>query len=109
LSIQFETPVWYARIKEQRTSSQWATLANDQSAPGYNLADFDAGYMFPSSGVFKHPTLRFDISNLFNAQYRNPSSQSVSNATTINGIAPSSVYYYLGAPRLVSASLQADF
>jgi len=65
--------------------------------------------LFPSSAIFKHPILRFNVSNLFDSQYRNPSSQSVSNATTINGIAPSGVYYYLGAPRLVSASLQVDF
>ncbi len=109
LSIQYETATWYARIKDQHTSSQWATLVNDQEAPGYNLADFDAGYLFPSSGIFKNPILRLNVSNLFNSQYRNPSSQSVSNATTVNGIAPSGVYYYLGAPRLVSASLQVDF
>ena len=109
LSAQYETNVWYTRFKAQHTSSQWATLVNDQEAPGYNLCDFDAGYLLPSTDMFKHPTLRLNISNLFNTQYRNPSSQSVSNATTINGIAPSSVYYYLGAPRLISASLQVDF
>lgn len=109
LSVQYETPTWYVRLKEQHTSSQWATLVNDQIAPGYNLADFDAGYLFPSSGMFKHPTLRFNVSNLFNSQYRNPSSQSVSNSVAVNGIAPSGVFYYLGAPRLVSASLQVDF
>ncbi|MBV8666998.1 MAG: TonB-dependent receptor [Burkholderiaceae bacterium] len=109
LSLQYETPVWYARIKDQHTSSQWATLANDQAAPGYNLADFDAGYLLPSGQTFKKPTLRLNVSNVFNTQYRNPSSQSASNATTVNGIAPAGVYYYLGAPRLLSVSLQADF
>jgi len=109
LSLQYETPVWYVRLKEQHTSSQWATLANDQIAPGYNLADFDAGYLFPSTNVFKNPTLRFNVSNLFNSRYLNPSSQSVTNSTTINGVAPSNVYYYEGAPRMVSASLQVDF
>jgi iron complex outermembrane receptor protein len=109
LSAQYETATWYTRFKAQHTSSQWATLVNDQEAPGYNLCDFDAGYLFPSSGAFKNPTLRFNVSNLFNTQYRNPSSNSVTNSTTINGVAPSGVYYYLGAPRLVSASLQVDF
>lgn len=109
LSLQYETPSWYVRLKEQHTSSQWATLANDQIAPGYNLTDFDAGYLFPSTSVFKNPTLRMNISNLFDTQYRNPSSQSVTNSTTINGYTGSNVYYYLGAPRLISFSLQADF
>ncbi|HEY8024582.1 MAG TPA: TonB-dependent receptor [Burkholderiaceae bacterium] len=109
LSAQYETAAWYARFKAQHTSSQWATLVNDQEAPGYNLCDFDAGYLFPSSGMFKNPTLRLNVSNLFNTQYRNPSSNSVTNSTTINGVAPSGVYYYLGAPRLVTASLQVDF
>jgi len=109
LSAQYETAKWYTRFKAQHTSSQWATLVDDQEAPGYNLCDFDAGYLFQSSGVFKNPTLRLNVSNLFNTQYRNPSSNSVTNSTTINGVAPSGVYYYLGAPRLVSASLQVDF
>ena len=86
-----------------------ATLVNDQQAPGYTLCDFDAGYQFPSTSVFKNPTLRLNVSNLFNQQYRNPASNSVTNATTINGVAPGGVYYYLGAPRLTTASFQVDF
>ena len=109
LSAQYETASWYARFKAQHTSSQWATLVDDQEAPGYTLCDFDAGYQFPSSGMFKNPTVRLNISNLFDEQYRNPASNSVTNATTVNGIAASSVYYYLGAPRLISASFQVDF
>lgn len=109
LSLQYETPVWYARFKAQHTSSQMATLVNDQQAPGYTLCDFDAGYQFPSTSVFKNPTLRLNVSNLFNQQYRNPASNSVTNATTINGVAPGGVYYYLGAPRLTTASFQVDF
>ncbi len=109
LSLQYETPVWYARFKAQHTSSQWATLVNDQEAPAYTLCDFDAGYQFPSSNTFKNPILRLNVSNVFNKQYLNPASNSVTNATTINGVAPGGVYYYLGAPRLVSASFQVDF
>ncbi|HEX7643976.1 MAG TPA: TonB-dependent receptor [Burkholderiaceae bacterium] len=109
LSVQYETPVWYARFKAQHTSSQWATLVNDQEAPGYTLCDFDAGYQFQGSAMFKNPTLRLNVSNVFNKQYMNPASNSVTNSTTINGVAPGGVYYYLGAPRLVSASFQVDF
>ena len=109
LSLQYETPVWYARIKATHTSSQWATLVDDQQAPGYTLADFDAGYQFPGTSMFKNPTVRLNVSNLFNEQYRNPASNAVTNATTINGVAPGGVFYYLGAPRLLSASFQVDF
>lgn len=64
--------------------------------------------MFPNTSMAKNITLRFNISNLLNEQYRNPSSVNT-NATTINGVAPATVRYYLGSPRFVSLSLTADF
>jgi iron complex outermembrane receptor protein len=109
LSAQYETKDWYARIKARHVGRQWATLANDEEVPSYNVADFDAGYQFPNMGIAKNITLRFNISNLFNAQYRNPSTY-LPNSTVINGIASAgSVRYYLGAPRFTSLTLQADF
>jgi len=109
LSLQYETPTWYARFKAQHTSSQYATLVDDQEAPGYTLCDFDAGYQFPSAGMFKNPIVRLNVSNLFDEQYRNPASNAVTNANEINGVSPGGVYYYMGAPRLISATFQVDF
>ncbi|CAN5899955.1 TonB-dependent receptor [soil metagenome] len=102
LSAQYETGAWYTRVKAKYTSSQQATLVNDEQVPAYTLVGFDAGYQFENSSWFKKPTLRLSVSNLFNEQYRNPSSQSVTNAAK-------GVFYYMGAPRLASVTLSADF
>jgi iron complex outermembrane receptor protein len=79
---------------------------NDEAAPAYTVGDLDLGYKFADQGMVKNPTLRLNISNIGNTKYRNPSSGTVVNA---QGTSPSTVYYYLGAPRLVSLSLSADF
>lgn len=102
LSAQYETAVWYARLKTKYTSSQQATLVNDEEVPAYTLVGFDAGYQFPNTSWLKKPTLRLSISNIFNEKYRNPSSQSKVNAAA-------GVFYYLGAPRLTSVTFSGDF
>ncbi|MBR7794029.1 TonB-dependent receptor [Undibacterium sp. FT147W] len=102
LSAQYETAVWYARLKTKYTSSQQATLVNDEEVPAYTLVGFDAGYQFPNTSWIKKPTLRLSISNLFNEKYRNPSSQSKVNAAA-------GVFYYLGAPRFTSVTFSGDF
>ncbi len=109
LSAQYETGVWYTRLKTKYTSGQQATLMNDEFVPSYILTDLDAGYQFPNSGWLKKPTIRLNVSNIFNEQYRNPSSQSVLNAQPVGSVTAKSVFYYLGAPRLVTVTLQADF
>ncbi len=108
-SLQYETGVWYARFKTKFTGTQQATLMNDEEVPKYMISDLDMGYMFSSTGFFKKPTLRANISNLFNAEYRNPSSQTVTNAVAYPGVSAKNVYYYLGAPRSFSVTLQSDF
>lgn len=109
LSASYETNNWYGRVKAKYTSSQQATLMNDEEVPGYTTVDFDAGYQFPSFGSFKNPKLTLNLSNIFNREYRNPSSQSVTNAVAYPGVTAKSVFYYLGAPRFASATLRVDF
>ncbi len=108
LSLSYETNDWYTRLKAKYTSTQQATLANDEQVPGYTTVDVDAGYQFPTIGAFKTPKLTVNVSNLLNRQYRNPSSQ-VQNALAYGAISASTVFYNLAAPRLVSATLQVDF
>jgi iron complex outermembrane receptor protein len=66
-------------------------------------------------GYVKNPKLTFNVSNLTSKQYRNPSSQSVTNATaygtsgTPSFVSAKNVFYYLGAPRFISATLSVDF
>ena len=109
LSISYEQANWYTRIKAKYTGAQQATMMNDEEVPSYTLVGLDAGYQFGASGMFKKINLRMSISNLFNQQYRNPSSQSTTNAKAYNGISGNTVFYYMGAPRLVSATLTAQF
>ena len=109
LSAGYETAVWYARINAKYTASQQATLVNDEEVPAYTLAGLDAGYQFANFGWAKKPTLRLSISNLFDKQYRNPSSQNATNGQAVGLYAARNVFYYMGAPRLTSVTLSADF
>ncbi len=108
-SLQYATGPFYARLKLKHTGRQYATLMNDEEVPSYTTGDFDAGYNFGNFGMVKNAQLRFNISNITNAQYRNPSSGSVVNAKQVGATAPSTVFYYLGAPRFAAISLSADF
>lgn len=113
LSLQYETGALWARVTAKATGKQQATLANDETVPGYTVFGFDAGYTLQPFGIFKRPKLTFNISNLTDKEYRNPSSQSVLNARAIgtgpNAIAAKNVFYYLGAPRFASVTFSVDF
>jgi len=108
-SLQYASGGFYARLKLKYTGRQFATLMNDEEVPGYTTGDFDAGYNLGNLGSLKNAQLRFNLSNITNAQYRNPSSGSVVNATQVGATAPGTVYYYLGAPRFAAVSFSADF
>jgi iron complex outermembrane receptor protein len=108
LSIEYQDGPFWARLKAKATSKQMATLANDEVVPGYTTFGLDSGYTFANFGLLKRPKLNINVSNLTNKQYRNPSSQSVRNAVALPGISSSTVFYYLGAPRFISATLSVD-
>ena len=115
LSLMYQTGELWGRLSAKTTSEQAATLTNDEMVPGYTTFGFDGGYTFQDWGYVKHPKLSFNVSNLTSKQYRNPSSQSVTNATaygttgTPSFVGAKNVFYYLGAPRFVSATLSVDF
>lgn len=101
-SLGYEAASWYARIKAKYTSTQQATLVNDQKAPAYTVTGFDAGYQLPNQTWIKKPTIRLSVTNLFNETYRNPVSQSVNTAAN-------NPRYYIGAPRLTTLTFSGDF
>jgi iron complex outermembrane receptor protein len=114
LAVQYENGGAWARVTAKATGKQQATLTNDEEVPGYTLFGFDAGYTMDDFGWMKRPKFTFNISNITSKQYRNPSSQSVLNAqqygpATAAGVAPKTVFYYLGAPRFASLTLSIDF
>ncbi len=109
LSLSYETGQWYTRLKTKYTGQQQASLMNDETIPATTLTGFDVGYQFADIASLKKLSLRLNISNLFNQSYRNATSQSVTNAQPLGNFAASPVFYYMGAPRLTSVSLSADF
>lgn len=108
LSASYETDAFYVRLKGKYTAKQQASLMNDELVPAYTTFDLDSAYQFPSWGSFKTPKLSINVSNLTNKQYRNPSSQII-NAQAYGTIKAATAYYYLAAPRMVSATLRVDF
>lgn len=109
LSLMYQTGAAWARLSAKATGQQAATLTNDEMVPGYTLYGLDGGYTFQDWGYAKHPKLTVNVSNLTSKQYRNPSSQSVLNAQAYGAVTASTVYYYVGAPRFISATLSVDF
>lgn len=111
LSLQYDYGIFWSRLTAKATSAQQATLANDEKVPGYTLFGLDGGWKFQdwNNGYIKNPRLTFNVSNLTSKQYYNPSSQSVTNAKAYGTYAARTVFYYLGAPRFISATLSMDF
>jgi iron complex outermembrane receptor protein len=110
LSVEYQDGPFWMRAKARATSKQYASLLNDEVAPGYTVFDLDGGYTFPNYGGLKRPKLTFNVSNLTSKQFRNPSSTTVINAQSYQGVAASSAArYYMAAPRFVSATLSVDF
>lgn len=109
LSLQYENGPFWGRVTAKTTSTQAATLTNDETVPGYTLFGFDGGYSFENFGMIKRPKLTFNVSNITNKQYYNPSSQSVTNARAYGNAAAKTVFYYAGAPRFASVTLSVDF
>ena len=108
-SVQYTSGGFYARLKLKYTGRQFATLLNDEEVPSYTTGDFDAGYNFGNLGWLSNVQMRLNVSNITDAQYRNPNSGSVVNAVQYGATAPGTVSYYLGAPRFAAVSLSADF
>jgi iron complex outermembrane recepter protein len=108
VSAEYQNGAFWTRVKVRATGKQAGTLVNDEWAPGYTTVGLDGGYTFANFGMFKRPKLQWNISNITNKEYRNPASTTVTNMTTINGVAPGSLRYYLGAPRFASVTLSVD-
>lgn len=109
VSAEYQDGAFWIRAKAKATSEQYATLVNDEIVPGYTTFGIDGGYTFANYGVLKRPKLTFNISNITSKQYRNPSSQSVTNALAYPGSSAKTVFYYYGAPRFASVTLSVDY
>lgn len=108
-SLQYASGPLYARLKAKHTGRQYATLMNDEEVPSYTLLDLDAGYNFGNVSMLSNVQMRFNVSNITNQRYRTPSSGTTINALKYGTVNANTVFYYLGAPRLASLTLSADF
>lgn len=110
LSIEYQNGSFWTRVKARATGQQQASMVNDETAPGYTTFGIDGGYTFANFGYIKRPKLTFNLSNITDKQYRNPSSTTIKNTQPIAGVTTSvdTQRYYLGAPRFVSVTLSID-
>ncbi len=112
-SAQYANGPYLASLSAKHVGKRYTTLMNDESLDAYTTADLNAGYRFASSGFFKNPTLRLNISNLFDKKYLIANSGSGSSITTTvdttKGSGSGIPQYYVGAPRFASVSLSSDF
>lgn len=102
LSAQYSEGPFTAQLRGKYTGKVYATLMNDDYVSSYTVFDLYAGYKLESGAFMKNPVVKFNVSNLFNREYMSPTGASNSYSAT-------GTRYYIGAPRMASVSLQADF
>jgi len=101
LSAQYSEGSFTAQLRGKYTGKVYSTLMNDDNVGGYTVFDLYAGYKLESSTFLKNPVIKFNVSNLFNREYMSP--------TGVSNNAAANPRYYIGAPRMTSLALQADF
>lgn len=109
-SANYSNGPWFGNVQLKHTGRAYSTLVNDEAMKAYNTVNATLGYKFGSSGMFKNPEVRMNVTNLTNEHYLRINSPSGSSFTTralgAGGSAPS---YYVGAPRFVAVTLRSDF
>lgn len=114
-SAQYSTGPYMAALSAKYVGKRYTTLMNDESLSGYTVVNVDAGYRFSSAAFLKNPTVRLNISNLFDKRYllANSGSGSSMSATANPAYSTYSGYgvpsYYVGAPRFASVTFSTEF
>ena len=116
--VQYDKDNWYGYIQAKYTGSRFTTLLNDDSINGYTLVNLGGGYTWKMTGLLKTAMVRFNVFNVFDANFLNLNSGSGSsftnNATAYtapNGatVGASLPQLYVSPPRSYSVTLQFDF
>jgi iron complex outermembrane receptor protein len=109
-SVQYAVGPFLANVQAKFTGQRFTTLANDQSIAGFTTIDTNLAYRFNGKYGFKNPTLRLNVSNLFDRTYLLANSGSGSSITiNATGAGASQPSLYVGAPRFASVSFQVDY
>lgn len=109
VDLNYQQGRFFGNFKTRYTGLRYSTVLNDESIPGYITNDLSVGYKFADAGYFKNPTLRFNVSNLFDRKYLNSIEGTTVTALgyqTYKGSAPT---YMPAAPRFASITFSADF
>lgn len=109
-ALQYNDGPWSGSLSAKYTGKRYSTLVNDESIKGFTLFNFDTTYRMPSTAFFRNPSVRFNVYNLFNANYLYLTGGAGAGFTTrAQGVGGTAPYYYVGAPRTVSLMLASDF
>jgi iron complex outermembrane receptor protein len=115
MTVQYANGPFLASLSNKYTGKRYSSLVNDEEVKGFNLTDLNLGYRLPNTEWTKNMTLRVNVSNLFDKNYlvlsTGSGSSFVTNTKAIPGVISSvgTVFYYVGAPRFTSVSLNIDF
>ena len=113
LRLNYTSGTWYGNVDAKYTGASFSTLVNDESINARTIVNATVGYRFESAGFFKKPSIQFNVTNLFDADYVQINSGSGSNFTTravTNSIgAGTAPAYYIGAPRFASFTFRSEF
>jgi len=105
-SVQYASGPYLANLSAKHVGKRYTTLTNDEWLDAYTTVDLNLGYRFESTGMLKNPTLRMNLSNLFDTRYLLANSGS---GSSVGAAASKNLTYYVGGPRFASVSLSADF
>jgi len=115
VTLQYADGPFLAGIQGKYTGMRYSSIVNDEKVGGFTQWNFNMGYRLPNADWIKNVTLRFNMSNFTDKKYlllnAGSGSSFVTNAKAITGVTTftNNVFYYVGAPRFSSISLQADF
>lgn len=105
-SAQYASGPYLASLSAKHVGKRYTTLTNNEWLDAYTTADLNVGYRFESTGMLKNPTLRLNISNLFDKRYLLANSGS---GSSIAADASKNLTYYVGAPRFTSVTFSTEF
>lgn len=114
LGLTYNDGKWFGNFTLQYTGTQYATLMNDQSIPGYVTANLGFGRRLPQIGHVS-PKIKLNLVNLGDNHYLSSMYGYTTNAQTQHGVltgkslSGSQPTYVIGSPFVVTATLSADF
>jgi len=112
--LEYQDAHYLGGVDVKVNGKRYSTLVNDDSIGGYTLVGLNAGYKFDPTSFTKTAKIQLNIYNLFSRKYlslNGPSGSSYGiSAVPVPGVPTGSAQtYYVGAPRLISATFSTDF